>query len=265
MIYNTLWIPAAIAGGVALASAISSNIAAKKRAKAQREHEAEQQRLAQEYNDPSAQMERLKTAGLNPHLVYGGSPSQVAGEFVEQPGKGVGEEYQPINFSEITNSAFGQHIGISTAKAGINKAEAETEAINQRKQIEFAEWEAKNPYLKDNAKNTARQIQAQSFKSFMEADILDQRKGALENDPIVVDGQKISNVGQLQNQQAISKIRSESEARKLIKAQTTNQHAQNKAIKEFEKAINQLLGQGLSWSQALKSAAYYALSQKGIN
>ena len=30
------------------------------------------------YNDPSAQMERLKQAGLNPNLVYGGGATTTA-------------------------------------------------------------------------------------------------------------------------------------------------------------------------------------------
>jgi len=36
-------------------------------------------RMQNEYNDPSQQMARLKGAGLNPHLVYGGSSGGTAG------------------------------------------------------------------------------------------------------------------------------------------------------------------------------------------
>ena len=38
------------------------------------------------YNDPKAQMERLRSAGLNPNMVYGGSSGQTAGQANALPG-----------------------------------------------------------------------------------------------------------------------------------------------------------------------------------
>lgn len=42
-------------------------------------HNVDFWKMQNQYNDPSQQMARLVKAGLNPHLVYGGSPGQAAG------------------------------------------------------------------------------------------------------------------------------------------------------------------------------------------
>lgn len=73
-------IPAAaiIGGAQAIGSGLTSIINTNKTIKAQRKlaeysysKDLEMWNKANEYNSPTAQMERLKNAGLNPHLVYG--------------------------------------------------------------------------------------------------------------------------------------------------------------------------------------------------
>jgi hypothetical protein len=44
----------------------------------QRQHALQDWEMQNAYNNPSAQMARLKAAGLNPHLIYGGGPGNVS-------------------------------------------------------------------------------------------------------------------------------------------------------------------------------------------
>lgn len=82
MIYLTLWLPAAIAGGAALAGGIvnatsQQNMNRKNRAFSremyQRQKDDNLAFWAQQntYNSPAEQMKRFKEAGLNPNLIYG--------------------------------------------------------------------------------------------------------------------------------------------------------------------------------------------------
>lgn len=83
------WLPAAITGAATLGSSLlgSRNVSRTNKARARLQREANEQRMElaehafekdvamwkmqRDYNRPEAQMERLKAAGLNPHLVYG--------------------------------------------------------------------------------------------------------------------------------------------------------------------------------------------------
>lgn len=70
------------AGISALGNAIGSLVGNAGNARAQRRANAHNLRmwhLQNAYNDPSAQRARLKAAGLNPNLIYGGSPSSASG------------------------------------------------------------------------------------------------------------------------------------------------------------------------------------------
>lgn len=87
------------------------------------------------YNTPSAQMERYKEAGLNPHLIYGNGSSSAGNS--SSPAQGYEApklqaphyDYSGIG-SSISTSAQMALNGLATA-ATINKTNAETEAIHQ--------------------------------------------------------------------------------------------------------------------------------------
>ena len=78
-----------IVGGTQVASAVGTNVANALMYKRQRADNRQDATTAYQrsidmwnmnnaYNDPSAQMERLKQAGLNPNLVYGGGATTTA-------------------------------------------------------------------------------------------------------------------------------------------------------------------------------------------
>lgn len=69
-------IGAALIGG---ASNIVGNIGAGARQKAADKRNVKFWKMQNEYNKPSAQMERLKAAGLNPNMIYGTSPTAALG------------------------------------------------------------------------------------------------------------------------------------------------------------------------------------------
>lgn len=82
--------PSVIAGAFGLGSNILSNIGRKKRESDKRFYDYQQEQSRRKYdqamwdkvnkyNNPIAQMERLKNAGLNPNLIYGSSPGSAVG------------------------------------------------------------------------------------------------------------------------------------------------------------------------------------------
>lgn len=73
-------IGAAIGAGASLLGSIFSNSGARKRQELANAQNIEFWQMQNAYNHPSQQMARLKQAGLNPNLVYGGSTGQASGQ-----------------------------------------------------------------------------------------------------------------------------------------------------------------------------------------
>lgn len=78
------------------------------------------------YNDPAAQMERLKNAGLNPNLVYGNGADAQMGAPVK-PTKQQLPNLQAPDYGSVVSNA----LGAMQARANISRTEAETERIRQ--------------------------------------------------------------------------------------------------------------------------------------
>lgn len=69
-----------ILGGVSpFLGSLFSNIGANKRQEQANQWNMEFWQMQNKYNHPSAQMKRLRESGLNPHLIYGSSPTSATG------------------------------------------------------------------------------------------------------------------------------------------------------------------------------------------
>lgn len=75
--------------------------------------------MQNQYNSPTAQMQRLKEAGLNPNLVYGGgSATQQAGVVKNTDAPGWNPETPNVgNIGEAATMALGQYYNIQQQKA----------------------------------------------------------------------------------------------------------------------------------------------------
>lgn len=73
------WLAPAITGVAGLVGNLFSNQGSKKREEEARDFNLEQWQRQNAYNHPTEQMARLKEAGLNPNMIYGGSPGQATG------------------------------------------------------------------------------------------------------------------------------------------------------------------------------------------
>ena len=89
-----------------------------------------------EYNDPSAQMERLKAAGLNPNLVY--SSGQVTGNTVGQSPEYSKTEgvynYKPMDYS--LGDAVNTYQNVRQQTANIDNIQEQTAMTKQKRQNE---------------------------------------------------------------------------------------------------------------------------------
>lgn len=78
--------PAVLAAGIGAVSGAANVIATGNMNKKSRKFQEKMFHATNTYNSPIEQRKRLEAAGLNPNLVYGGSPGQTAGT-ANQPGK----------------------------------------------------------------------------------------------------------------------------------------------------------------------------------
>jgi len=78
--YSSPTASAAISGGAGIIGSIIGNIGAKKRQRQADKANIKFWQMQNAYNDPAAQMSRLKKAGLNPNLIYGQSVSGATGQ-----------------------------------------------------------------------------------------------------------------------------------------------------------------------------------------
>lgn len=85
------------------------------------------------YNSPTAQMERLRQAGLNPNLVYGGGATTLSAHSPSVPVAKV-EGHKPIDFDLLgmLQTAQSMRIAKDVSDAGISKTMAEILNLQQQ-------------------------------------------------------------------------------------------------------------------------------------
>lgn len=101
-----------IAAGASILGNIFGNSSRRREQSRARSHDINMWDKTNAYNDPKAQMERLRNAGLNPNLVYGGSSGQTAGTANSLPGAKAAD----INDIQPSNQMM-QYIGMKNTEA----------------------------------------------------------------------------------------------------------------------------------------------------
>ncbi|WNK13929.1 MAG: DNA pilot protein [Microvirus sp.] len=88
------------------------------------------------YNSPMAQMERLKSAGLNPNLVYGnGAQASSAGQLPKYNAPTLDYNYKPLDFGAIgsgANQGISAYQDIQLKNAQLDNLRAQRAALNQQ-------------------------------------------------------------------------------------------------------------------------------------
>lgn len=132
---------AAVAGLADFGSSIIGNIGSKSRMKYAYKKNLEFWNLQNEYNSPTAQRERLAEAGLNPNLIYGGSPSSATGN-ADSIAPVKPAPYQAPNLGAGVNAYFNYKLQKAQTdnletQATVNRQEAlirQSEAFRRRNQ-----------------------------------------------------------------------------------------------------------------------------------
>lgn len=122
-------IPAAvIAAGISAASAGAQSAATGNMNRKSRKFQEKMFDRTNQYNAPKEQMKRLAEAGLNPHLVYGGSSGGTAGT-ATQPAKPDFETPEFGKIGEAVTDGVQAMYNQKAIKAGIDVNEARAENI----------------------------------------------------------------------------------------------------------------------------------------
>lgn len=174
-------IPAAITAAAGIASLVGNNAFQKNRYQQQLADERKNWYMQNQFNSPSAQMERLKIAGLNPNLVYqNGGAVQPSGEMSTPE-----YDYTPIDLATVAGTAF-QNMSI---EKDLEQKEAQTQLIKQ----ETIDKALRNKWLEPSLKselfhiNASTQLMQQQRDYYSELTGLTQqqiRNSSLEYDKI---------------------------------------------------------------------------------
>jgi hypothetical protein len=129
--------PLAIAGIASAASAIGSgftNWGNKRAARRARAHDLNMWDKTNAYNDPKSQMERLRNAGLNPNMVYGGSSGQTAGTANALPGA------KAPDYNMDIGKPMQDYITFKNTEAQTDNHRAQFKVINEEANLKNAQY-----------------------------------------------------------------------------------------------------------------------------
>lgn len=168
----------------------------------------DQQKLAMEYNDPAAQAQRLRAAGINPAGVFGnGSVSEVSQAASPSSPNMVAPQVQPLDYSgfgaaaQFATQAYFEN---QLKESQVSKTENESLIASVNAQFELMAFEnklakvANDKSLSDFERETAkmrlsilRETQGALVRQEgLRADVLDKQ---VEDLQVRIDGQKIAN------------------------------------------------------------------------
>ncbi len=160
-------------GGALIGSAASGlssalgNIGNRRSQERARAHDINMWDRTNNYNHPSQQMARLRSAGLNPNMVYGGSSGQTAGTAGSIPGAkapdynmelgGPFQRYVNLKNTEAQTDNLRTQNGVLAADQNLKDAQAITEVSKQGDLEASAEFkkESTNLVVKNILKNIA--------------------------------------------------------------------------------------------------------------
>lgn len=158
--------PAIVGAGIGLAGQLINAGSTRKNNQSQQNHALAMQRLQNaqnvnfwnmqnEYNSPSAQMQRLKDAGLNPNLVYGASaPGNSAGQVHAASPQAWQPKAPQFELGSVMDTYFNiamQSAQLDNVKAINNKIQAETQAIVSQGAIKGAEANYAEKYFRERS------------------------------------------------------------------------------------------------------------------
>lgn len=169
-------------------------------AKLQNQWNIEQWNRENAYNDPSAQMSRMRNAKLNPDLMYQNGASGLTA--AASPAMTSGAPAQPVDYSAYSNmktvgDAISDTLSMAQASATLVKTEAEKDNVIEdtyikksdvlMKEIDARYHERKVSAELENYRDTNRNLRAQFDKLDAETRILDVEgfiKNSLRDDTI---------------------------------------------------------------------------------
>lgn len=215
---------ALIGAGTSAASNVIQNAGGKRRMKYQARLNREQWELQNEYNTPSAQIERLKAAGLNPNLIYGTSPTSAVGN---------AGAIAPVKQSEFRADnpiqAIATYANLKQTQATTNNTQAQNEVIQNEAALKLIQ---------------GANLSAQTAKTSVEAEIaskmkhisMDFMRENLKNLEVRTFGKELENA--VQSPTLRSRITEIVNRGNLVKSQLEGQNQLNE-LRRLEKELNE--------------------------
>ena len=139
-----------------------------------------------EYNSPTAQMQRLQEAGLNPNLVYGSAaPAGVSGNAAAPAGGGLPGSFGTHDIAASAAHMAQMHLASSAeelniANADKARAEAELTKMNTRYYPEVIEMTIKKGYQEIDTLASQKDLNISKAKEAEAKAILNQAEAALK-------------------------------------------------------------------------------------
>lgn len=176
-----------VASGVSAAKANSRGVEyAEKENGLQRDFQRQMWYMQNEYNDPKNAMKRLKEAGINPHLYYGGNPQNQSAA-VPSSGGGLMPSIRGIDYSGF------DRVGQSILQSQLVKAQIDNiNADTKKKETETTGQDLSNGITLGNLKNQPTSINLENQAK--EAGIANTKEStALINAKIASEKQEVIN------------------------------------------------------------------------
>lgn len=168
-----------------------------------------------EYNSPINQMKRLREAGLNPHLVYGGGANSVSAPVRGTDVKGWNPQAPAFDLGGIVNTYF----GVKQQAQALENQEAQLRLINANIDKTDAETAAKlstNPYLADEIKSRInnRNVTTENLQLMGKLAMnKDQREALRATQDLEIGAKRVLEIGQniAKSKQELQNLRSANE------------------------------------------------------
>ena len=116
------------------------------------QHSLDMWRLQADYNNPANQMERLKDAGLNPHLVYGQPSANVAGSMNTKPDTELGHTFE----NELAHLQLPNVLGLLQSVQQFKNKKEEQKILQQTQE--------KHPHILHQEEMKSNKLWNENFK-----------------------------------------------------------------------------------------------------